>query len=139
VCTREGDFHEAVMQVTGGAGVNLVVNNVGGSGFAEELRCLGFEGRLGMVGYVDGMLRSEIDLEALHAKRLTLFGVSNKMRSPAHRAQSVPGFVRDLMPAFAAGRIQPLVDRVFPFEQLEQAREHIQANRHLGKIVLAIA
>ena len=138
VCTRAGDFHEAVMQATGGAGVNVVVNNVGGSVFAEELRCLGFEGRLGMVGYVDGMLRSEIDLEALHARRLTLFGVSNKMRSPAHRAQSVPGFVRDLMPAFAAGRIQPLVDRVFPFEQLEEAREHMQADRHLGKIVLAI-
>jgi NADPH:quinone reductase len=138
LCTRGADFHDAVMQATGGTGVNLVVNNVGGTVFAEELRCMAFEARLGMVGYVDGTLKAEIDIEALHAKRLTLFGVSNKMRTPEQRAAGVPGFIRDLMPAFAAGRIKPVVDRVFPFEQLAQAREHMQADRHLGKIVLAI-
>lgn len=138
ICTRHADFHEAVMKATDGAGVNVVVNNVGGSVFAQDLRCLGFEGRLGMVGYVDGQLKAEIDLEALHAKRLTLFGVSNKMRSPEHRARPVPGFIKDMLPAFADGRIKPIVDRVFPFEQLGEAREHMRANRHLGKIVLAI-
>jgi len=136
LCTRQPDFRDAVMQATGGAGVNLVVNNVGGSVFAEEIRCLAFQGRLGMVGYVDRTLRADIDIEALHAKRLTLFGVSNKMRTPEQRAADVPGFIRDLMPAVADGRITPIVDRAFPFEQLEAAREHMQADRHLGKIVL---
>lgn len=136
LCTRRPDFHDAVMQATGGAGVNLVVNNVGGSVFAEEVRCLAFQGRLGMVGYVDRTLQAELDIEALHAKRLTLFGVSNKMRKPEQRAADVPGFIRDLMPAVADGRITPIVDRVFPFEQLEAARQHMQADRHLGKIVL---
>lgn len=139
VCTRTADFHDAVMQATGGAGVNVVVNNVGGSVFAQDLRCMGFEGRLGMVGYVDGQLEAGIDIEALHAKRLTLFGVSNKMRSPEHRTGTVPAFIRDMLPAFAAGRIRPIVDRVFPFEQLGEARQHMQADRHLGKIVLEIA
>jgi NADPH:quinone reductase len=139
LCTRGADFHDAVMEATGGAGVNMVVNNVGGSVFAEDVRCLAFQGRLGMVGYVDGQLKSELDIEALHAKRLTLFGVSNKMRTPAQRCADVPGFVRDLLPAFGDGRIKPVVDRVFPFERLEAAREHMQADRHLGKIVLATA
>ncbi len=139
LCTRGADFVDAVMQATGGAGVNMVVNTVGGSVFPAQLQCMAFQARLGMVGYVDGQLKAEIDLEALHARRLTLFGVSNKMRSVQQRAESVPGFVRDLLPAFAAGRIKPIVDRVFPFEQLAQAREHMQADRHLGKIVLAIA
>jgi NADPH2:quinone reductase len=138
ICTRDANFYDEVMKATDGAGVNMVVNNVGGSVFAEDLRCLGFEGRLGMVGYVDGQLKADIDLEALHSKRLTLFGVSNKMRTPQHRARSVPGFIRDMLPAFADGRIKPVVDRVFAFEQLGQAREHMQANRHLGKIVLAM-
>jgi NADPH:quinone reductase-like Zn-dependent oxidoreductase len=138
VCTRHADFYDAVMKATDGAGVNVVVNNVGGSVFAEDLRCLGFEGRLGMVGYVDGQLKAELDLEALHGKRLTLFGVSNKMRSPQHRAKPVPDFIRDMLPVFADGRIKPIVDRVFAFEQLGEAREHMQANRHLGKIVLAM-
>lgn len=139
LCTRRPDFHEAVMQATGGAGVNLVVNNVGGSVFAEEVRCMAFQGRLGMVGYVDRTLRAELDIEALHARRLTFFGVSNKMRNADQRAADVPGFVRDLLPAVADGRITPLVDRVFAFDQLEQAREHMQADRHLGKLVLAAA
>lgn len=137
LCTREPDFHDAVMQATRGAGVNFVVNNVGGSAFAEEIRCMAFEGKLGMVGYVDGTLKAQIDIEALHARRLTLFGVSNKMRTPQQRAADVPGFVRDLVPAVADGRITPVVDRVFPFDQLEAAREHMRADRHLGKIVLA--
>jgi NADPH2:quinone reductase len=138
LCTREADFHAPVMAATAGAGVNLVVDNVGGSVFAEAVRCLAFEGRLGMVGYVDGVLKAQLDLEALHARRLTLFGVSNKMRSADHRARDVPGFVADMVPAFASGRIQPVVDRVFPFEQLAQAKAHMEANRHLGKIVLAM-
>jgi NADPH:quinone reductase-like Zn-dependent oxidoreductase len=138
LCTRAADFEPAVMKATGGAGVNLVVNTVGGTVFAEELRCMAFEARLGMVGYVDGTLKAQIDLEALHAKRLTLFGVSNKMRTPEQRSASTPGFISDLLPAFAAGRIRPVVDRVFPFDQLAAAREHMQADRHLGKIVLAM-
>ncbi|MFI5446691.1 zinc-binding dehydrogenase [Polaromonas sp. UC242_47] len=138
LCTRAADFHDAVMQASGGKGVNLVVNTVGGSVFAEGLRCLAFQGRHATVGYVDGVLKAEIDLETLHAKRLTLFGVSNKQRTPEQRAQAVPGFVADMLPALAAGRIQPLVDRVFPFDQLAAAKACMEASQHLGKIVLAM-
>ncbi|MEO7742756.1 MAG: zinc-binding dehydrogenase [Usitatibacter sp.] len=136
--TRAGDFRDAVMEATGGKGVNLVVNTVGGSVFAECIRSMAFQGRLATVGYVDNTLRAEIDIQALHAKRLTLFGVSNKLRTPEQRAAGVPAFVSDLMPAVAAGRIRPLIDRVFPFGELAAAKQHMEANRHLGKIVLAI-
>lgn len=139
LCTRSPDFHDDVMQATGGKGVNLVVNTVGGSVFAENVRCAAFEGRLATVGYVDGVLKAEIDIEALHARRLTLFGVSNKLRTPDQRAQSLPAFVSDVLPALAGGRIQPLVDRVFPFAELAAAKACMEANQHLGKIVLTIA
>jgi len=136
--TRKADFHDAVMQATGGKGVDLVVNTVGGSVFAECVRSMAFQGRLATVGYVDGVLKAEIDIQALHARRLTLFGVSNKLRTAEQRAAGLPAFVADLMPAIAARRIKPLVDRVFPFGELEQARAHMEANRHVGKIVLAM-
>lgn len=139
LCTRSADFHDDVMQATGGKGVNLVVNTVGGSVFAENVRCAAFEGRLATVGYVDGVLKAEIDIEALHARRLTLFGVSNKLRTPDQRAQSLPAFVTDVLPALAGGRIKPLVDRVFPFAELAAAKACMEANQHLGKIVLTIA
>jgi NADPH:quinone reductase-like Zn-dependent oxidoreductase len=139
LCTRKGDFLEAVLQATGGKGVDLVVNTVGGSVFAECIRAMAFQGRLATVGYVDGQLKAEIDIQALHSKRLVLFGVSNKLRSADQKAAGVPGLVRDLLPAIADGRIRPVIDRVFAFGELEAARAYMEANRHLGKIVLRIA
>jgi len=136
LCTRAPDFGEAVLQATGGKGVNLVVNTVGGSVFSECVRVMAFEGRLATVGYVDGVLKAEIDIEALHAKRLTLFGVSNKLRSAEQRAQGVPVFVAQILPLIADGRIKPVIDRVFPFEQLAAAKAHMESNQQLGKIVL---
>ncbi|MBC7470738.1 MAG: zinc-binding dehydrogenase [Ramlibacter sp.] len=138
LCTRGADFHAAVMKATDDKGVDLVINTVGGTVFAEDIRCMAFQGRLATVGYVDGVLKAEIDLQALHAKRLTLFGVSNKLRSADQRAAGVPQFAADVLPALADGRIRPLVDRVFPFDQLAQAKAAMEANQHLGKLVLAI-
>ena len=135
--TRGPDFVDAVLQATEGRGVDLAVDTVGGSVFGACVRVLGFEGRLAMVGYVDGQLKAELDLEALHARRLRLFGVSNRLRTPAQRAAGVPGFRADWLPMLADGRIQPLVDRVFQFEELAAARACMEADEHLGKIVLA--
>ena len=134
--TRAGDFCEAVMQASGGKGVNLVVNNVGGSVFAACVRSLAFQGRLATVGYLDDVLKAEIDIEALHAKRLVLFGVSNRLRSAEQKAESARGFSADILPMIADGRIRPLVDRVFAFDELPAAKAYMEANAHLGKIVV---
>ena len=137
--TRGADFAEAVMQATDGKGANLVVNNVGGSGFAETIRALAFEGRHATVGYVDEVMKGEIDIEALHTKRLTLFGVSNKLRNAEQRAATVRGFVDDVLPMIADGRIKPVIDKVFPFAQMQAAKAYMESNAHLGKIVLSMA
>lgn len=134
--TRKPDFSDAVMQATEGKGVDLVVNNVGGTVFAECIRCLAYEGRLATVGYLDGVMKSEIDLDALHSKRLKLFGVSNKLRRPDQRAATVKGFTRDFLPLFASGKLKPLIDRVFPFDKLPEAKAFMEANAHVGKIVI---
>ena len=137
ICSRAADFHARVMDATGGAGVNLVVNNVGGTVFAECVRCLAFEGRLATVGYVDQVLKAEIDLQALHAKRLVLFGVSQKMTSPAQKAEGTRLFAAQVLPLVAAGQLRPLIDRVFPFAEVAAARARMEANAHVGKIVIA--
>lgn len=136
LCLRGSGFEAAVMEATGGKGANLVVDTVGGSVFAESIRCMAFEGRFAMVGYVDGVLSAELDLLALHSKRLRLFGVSNKLRTAEQRAQFLPEFKAEVIPAIADGRIKPLVDHVFDFTQLEQAKEMMETNKHVGKIVL---
>jgi NADPH:quinone reductase len=135
--TRKPDFAKEVMKVTE-KGVNLIVNNVGGSMFAEGIRSLAFMGRLATVGYLDGVLKAEMDIEALHSKRLKLFGVSNKHRTAQGRAETVRGFTQDLLPHFAAGRIKPVIDKVFAFEDLNKAKQHMESDAHLGKIVVRL-
>lgn len=133
---RGADFAPRVLEVTA-RGADLV-NTVGGSVFAEDIRALAFEGRLAMVGYVNGALHADVDLGALHAKRLTLFGVSNKMRSKEQRAAGVRRFVVEAMPHFVAGRITPYIDQVFDFPRLKEAKARMEAGSHVGKIVLRV-
>jgi NADPH:quinone reductase-like Zn-dependent oxidoreductase len=139
VVTRGTGFYEPAMQATDRKGVNLVVNNVGGTVFAECVRSLAFEGRLATVGYLDRTFKAEIDLEALHTKRLRLFGVSNKLRPAEARAETVRGFTRDFLPYFAAERIAPVIDKVFSFDEIPAARTYFESDALLGKVVIRMS
>ena len=138
ICTRKADFADAVMKATGGKGANLVVNNVGGTVFAETLKALAFEGRHATVGYLDGSMKAEIDLDALHSKRLKLFGVSNKLRNAEQRSATVQGFTRDWLPLFASGKLKPLIDKVFAFDEVRKAVDYMESNAQVGKLVVRI-
>lgn len=136
IASRAPDFAPQVMEATGQHGADLVINTQGGSVFAEDIRCMAFEGRLATVGYVDGHLEAPLDIGALHAKRLVVFGVSNKLRNAAQRAAALPRFRQEVLPLIASGRIQPLVDQVYPFARLPAAKEAMESAAHVGKLVL---
>jgi NADPH:quinone reductase len=136
--TRAGDFHEAVLKATDGQGANLVVNNVGGTVFAECIKSLAFQGRLAIVGHMDRTLSAPLDLEALHSKRLTVFGVSNRLRTAPQRAETVRGFVKDILPYLEDGRLRPLVDKVFAFDDLPAATAFMESDAQVGKIVVKV-
>jgi len=127
LCTRKPDFSRAVLEATQAHGADLVINTIGGSMFPECMSALAFEGRLATVGVVDGVGHGDIDLSALHSKRLTVFGVSNKMRTKEQRAAAVPRFVADVMPQ---------IDRVVEFSALPEAKARMESGAHIGKIVL---
>lgn len=136
IASRAADFAPQVMEATGQHGADLVINTQGGSVFAEDIRCMAFEGRLATVGYLDGQLEAPLDIGALHAKRLVVFGVSNKLRNAAQRAAALPRFRQEVLPLIASGRIQPLVDQVYPFARLPAAKEAMESAAHVGKLVL---
>jgi len=136
--TRMPDFVPAVMEATHNRGVDLVVNNVGGSVFSACVDAMGFQARLATVGYVDGQVEARMDLGALHSKRLQLFGVSNKLRNMAHRIAAAQALERDLLPMVADGRVTPLVDQVFALDDLPTAQHCMQSNQHLGKLVVRV-
>lgn len=137
ICTRAPNFYDALMKATDGKGVDLVVNTVGGSVFAECIRAMAFQGRLATVGYVDGVLKAEMDIEALHAKRLKLFGVSNKLRTAEQRAEAMPDFKKRILPLIESKKIVPFIYQTLPFEKLFEAKAMMDTNQHLGKIILA--
>jgi NADPH2:quinone reductase len=135
---RGEDFSARVREATGGKGVDLAVNLVGGTVFGACQKSLGNFGRLAIVGYVDGIMRSEIDLEATHGKRLQIFGISNAALTPAMRAEATRGFNRDVMPEINDRRIVPVIDRVFPFDQLSTAKAYVESDAQIGKVVVRL-
>jgi NADPH2:quinone reductase len=138
IYARGEDFSARAVAATGGKGVDLAVNLVGGTVFGACQKSLGNFGRLAVVGYVDGVMRSELDLEATHGKRLEIFGISNAPLTPAMRAEATRGFNRDVMPAINDGRIVPVIDRVFPFDQLPMAKEYVESGAQIGKVVVRL-
>jgi NADPH:quinone reductase len=137
IAARQG-YAAAVRAATEGHGVDLAVNLVGGSAFPDCLAALADFGRLAVVGYVDGQLRTELDLESVHGKRLQIFGLSNAPLTTAQRAAAQRGFERHVYPALLDGRITPLVDRVFGFDEAVAAKAYVERNALLGKVVVRL-
>jgi len=139
IAASGGGYADKVLAATGGQGVNLALNLVGGSAFPDLVRSLANQGRLAIIGYVDGQHHAEIDLETVHGKRLQIFGVSNALLPPAQRADAMRGFVRDVLPGFADGRIVPVIDKVFPFHDLPAAKAYVESDAQLGKVVVKMS
>lgn len=138
IVARGGDFAGAVLDANQGRPVDLAVDLVGGSAFPACQRTLGDFGRLAVVGYVDGQMQAQVDIESLHGKRLHIFGVSNTPLSEAQRASATAGFVREVLPEIATGNIVPVVDRVFGFESVEAAWSYAASGALLGKVILRV-
>jgi len=136
VAANGGGFADKVLEATGGKGANLGVNLVGGSAFPDLVRSAANQGRIAIVGYVDHQHHAEIDLEAVHGSRLQIFGVSNARLPADQRAEAMAGFIRVMLPGIVEGRIKPIVDKVFPFEQLAKAKDYVETDAQLGKVVV---
>lgn len=137
--TRAPDFAARVKAITDGKGANLIVNGVGGRVFPECLRALAYQGRFATVSTLDNVTKCEIDISELHANRWELFGVSNRIRPAEKRAQTVRDFTRDVLPGFVDGRISPVIDRIFSFDELPAARDYMESNAQVGKIVVRVS
>ena len=134
---RDGPrFAEQVLELTGGEGVDLVLDLVGGRYTAESLACLAPRGRMMLVGTVDGV-RSELDLRLALGKRAQITGTVLRARPLEEKMALARAVERHGLPLFARGTYRPVVDRVLPVDQVAEAFEHLVADRNVGKIVLA--
>lgn len=135
---RSGDFSTAVREATGGKGVNVVLDCIGGRYLAPNLGSLAIDGRLVIIGLIGGA-RGEIDLASLLLKRLRVIGSTLRARSVEDKAAIVRAFEQRFGAALAAGRIHPVIDRVLPLEQAGEAHRVVQSSVHFGKVALRVA
>lgn len=134
---RPGDFDQRVREASGGRGVDVVLDHVGGSYLDRNLRCLAVGGRLVTIGLMGGA-KAEIDLARLLARRLQLIGSTLRGRPLEEKARLVEGFVEHFGGPLARGELAPVIDSVWPLAQAAEAHRRMASSAHFGKIVLAV-
>ena len=134
---RESDFVAAVKEATGGRGVDLILDMVGGDYIARNISALAMDGRLSMIAFLGGP-KAEVNFAQVMVKRLTLTGSTLRPQSDQAKAGIADDLRRKVWPLLDAGTIAPVLDSTFPLEAAAKAHERLDAPGHVGKIVLEV-
>ena len=130
------DFVREVANLTGGRGVDVILDMVAGPYVARELDCLAEDGRLVIIA-VQGGVKAEINAGAVLRRRLTITGSTLRPRPVAFKAGIARNLRQHVWPWLESGRIRPVVFRVFPAAQAAQAHALMESNQHIGKLLLS--
>ncbi|CAO2047113.1 unnamed protein product [Urochloa humidicola] len=117
------------------AGVDVILDNIGGSYLQRNLNSLGIDGRLFIIGFQGGVV-AEVNLQAILARRLTIQAAGLRTRSPINKAQIVNEVEKNVWPAIAAGKVKPVIYKTFPLSEAAEAHRLMEASTHIGKILL---
>jgi NADPH:quinone reductase len=134
---RTEDFVKAVLAQTGGRGVDVVADIVGGDYFGRNLDALATEGRLVQIGILGGG-EARINLMTLLRKRLSIIGSVLRARSVEEKGRLALEVQRHVWPLLESGKVRPLIYRTFRLEQAAEAHRLMEASGHIGKIVLNV-
>ena len=129
------DVVAAVSQNTGGRGVDVIVDMIGGGALTANVACSAIPGRIVSVGRLGGMTDT-VDLNELARKRISLVGVTFRTRSIEDKRKLNERFMVDLGAQLADGRLRPIIDRTYPLSEALAAQDYMASNAHFGKIVL---
>ena len=134
---RSRDFVEEVKRITGGRGVEIVLDMVGGDYVARNLVCLAEDGRHVSIAAQRGA-RVELGLWDIMRRRLTLTGSTLRARSVEFKTLLADEIERVVWPEVEQGRFRPVIDTVFPLAQAAEAHRRMESGEHVGKIVLEV-
>ena len=132
---RTQDFVEEVKRITGGRGVDIVLDMVGGDYIPRNLACLAEEGRHVSIAAQRGP-KAELALWPMMANRLTLTGSTLRARSTGFKTLLRDEIARNVWPDVEQGRLRPVIDSVFPLAEAADAHRRMESSEHVGKIVL---
>jgi NADPH2:quinone reductase len=134
---RTDDFGKVVQEATGGRGVNVILDMVGGDYFPRNLEALAMDGRLVQIALLRGA-KSEIPLWRVMQRRLTITGSTLRPRSIAEKGAIAAGLQRAVWPLVEQGRIRPVIHATYPLDQAAEAHRVMETSEHIGKLVLVV-
>ena len=135
---KASDFVAEVAAITGGRGVNLVLDMVAGDYVPRNLKCLAEDGRHVTIA-VQGGARAELNMAVVMSRRYTLTGSTLRPRSNQFKALLAQEIAGNAWPLVEEGLLRPVMDTVFPLEQAAAAHARMEAGSHVGKIVLEVS
>jgi len=133
--TDGSDFADATNRATGRRGADVILDLVGGKYFDQNLDSLAIQGRLMLIGLTSGR-SSEFDLGKALKKRATIIGTTMRARSRDEKAEVTKVFSERVVPMLASGKVRPIIDRVFPADDVQNAYRYLASNTSFGKVVL---
>ena len=134
---READFVEAVKQATGGNGVDVVLDMVGGDYVPRNLACLADDGRHVSIAFQRGAT-AEVPIMEIMRRRLTLTGSTLRPRDVQFKTMVADELAKTVWPYVEGNRLKPVIDKVFPLAEAAAAHARMESGDHVGKIVLSM-
>jgi NADPH:quinone reductase len=135
---RAADFADRLMDLTGGAGVNVVLDIVGAPYFERNLRCLAMDGRLVQVATMHGSKVERFDLLKVMQRRLVITGSTMRPRPTAEKGAIAQALKERVWPVLNAGRCGPLIYATLPLAEAGAAHRLMESSAHVGKIMLKV-
>jgi NADPH:quinone reductase len=135
---KTADFAAVVKEDTRGQGVDIVLDMVGAPYFERNIAALGLDGRLVMIGFLQGAVAEQVNLARIMMKRIRVTGSTLRARSSAEKATIAAALQEKVWPLLEQGQCLPIVHAVFALEQAAEAHRLMESSAHIGKIVLKV-
>jgi len=136
--TTTPDFSDAIKEFTNKKGVDLILDHVGAKYLAPNMNSLGYKGKLVIIGVISG-IKAELNLALMMVKRQQIIGSVLRSRPVSEKGEIIAEFTKRALPKFADRSIVPIIEKVFPIDDVVGAHKMMEEDKHFGKIVLKIA
>ncbi|PLS23278.1 NAD(P)H-quinone oxidoreductase [Neptunicoccus cionae] len=134
---KEEDFVEVMKEVTNGAGIDLILDMVGGSYIPRNIKALALDGRLVQIAFLEAPV-CELNFAQVMVKRLTITGSTLRPQSDGAKAEIARALEENIWPMLTAGTIAPVMDSTYPLAEAAAAHARMEGSTHIGKIVLTV-
>lgn len=134
---NEEDFVSTLKEATNGRGIDVILDMVGGDYIQKNLELATLDGRIVNIAYQQGF-KAQINFIPVLMKRLTLTASTLRAQNPSQKAAIAKELEEEVWPLIASGDLRPLIDSVFPFDQVGRAHNRMEGGEHIGKILLHV-